>query len=129
MIRYTCALYTSRGASNADTYRIADAFARRPLFLPLASCPDARSETLLRLDNPAVRLASIDTSKYHEGTVCRLVNCGGDAQQCTLDLVRDVKAASVVSPVEEVIEACRVEGGRVPVAVPAHGIVSVLVQF
>ena len=129
VIRYHCALYTSAGETNAQTYQMADAFARKPIFLPLAHCAAVQSETLVRLDNPKVRLISIDQAKHHTGTICRLINYGPDAETCTLDMMRPLQAAWCISPVEDLLQPCLVANHTVSITIPATGIVSILLQF
>jgi len=128
-IRYNCAIYTSRDETNEQTYRMADAFARKPLFLPLAQCGEVKSEQLVLLDNPNVRLASIEKSTCHDGFVCRLVNSSDTEQTCVLDVIKEIRGASLVSPVEDVLGKCEFEGSEVKVTIPAKTIVSVLSQF
>ncbi len=128
VIRFNCAIHTSQGETNAATYRLADGFARRPLFLPLATCERASSETLFKLDNPNVRLASLDRARYHDGWICRLVNPGSDAQTCTLALGAAPRSAAVVSPLEDVRNPIELVNETVTVDIPAQGIVSILVQ-
>jgi hypothetical protein len=129
VIRYNCAIYTSSGESQAQTYQMADAFARKPLFLPLASCAEPQSESLLRIDNPNVRLVSIDQSKAHEGIICRLVNHGKATACCTLELIREIQAAAIISPTEDILGDCALDGSTVTIDIPANGVVSILVNL
>ena len=129
VIRYNCALYTSKGASDAELYRIADGFARKPLFLPLASCTEATSASLIQVDNPQVRLVSIDPGADDTGLVCRLANYSDAAQACRLNLMRACVSAAIVSPCGDVLRACEPQGGALDLEVPARGVLSVALQM
>lgn len=129
IIRYRMGIHTSRGHAPADTYRQADGFARRPLFLPLASCAKMESAPLVFLSNTRVRLASVERARYGKGWVYRLVNPGSRRETATLDLERRVSAASLVTPLEETSGVCQFKGSVIKVSVPSRRVVSVLVRF
>lgn len=128
IIRFHCAIYTSSGASNADAYRLADGFSRKPLFLPLAACAEPQSKTLVSLDNPAVRLASIDESQAHCGIIIRLINYSDCAETCRVDCVQDLQAAWHISPTQELLAPCSITGSSVTLQVLPTGICSLLIQ-
>jgi alpha-mannosidase len=128
VIRLSCAIHTSKGASNADIYRQADAFARKALFLPLATCEKAESHALVGIDNPKVRLVSVDAARYSDGTIYRLANYEATVQRCSLGVGAELAEAAVVSPTEEKIKSCDYQGQSAMLDVAANGVVSVRVR-
>jgi alpha-mannosidase len=128
VIRLSCAIHTAKGASNADTYRQADAFFRKPLFLPLASCEETGTHALVVVDNPKVRLLSIDAARYSDDTIYRVANYEATAQACALDVGADIVEAAVVSATEEMMTHCECNGQSVMLDVAANAIVSVRVK-
>lgn len=127
VIRYTCGIYTSRDQSPSELYRMADGFANRPLFLPLAECSDIEGLSLVDLDNPRVRLASINDAVHHQGFICRLVNPGADRERCQLTFGSAAEGAAIVSPEERVLETCAIEAGQVSVELSPRATLSLLV--
>lgn len=126
IIRHKLAIFTSSGQSEADIYQMADGFARQPSFLPMYRIDSARCETLFRLNNAAVRLASIIPARYEKGLICRLINPGRNPQRCMLESVIGARQAAIINPLEEVVHDCELNGGEVTIDVPGRGIVSVL---
>lgn len=126
VIRYNCAIHTSMNDRIADTYRMADAFSRKPLFLPLADCAERSCSTLLCLDNPTIRLASVEHAVNSDALIFRLSNPGAGTEECVFDLRRKPGKAMLVSPLEEVESVCRHESGRISVKIPPRSTVSLM---
>ena len=128
VIRLECSIHTSSPTSNSETYRLADAYARKPLFLPLGSCEKKDTSSLLTIDNPAVRLLSVDTARFSGGTIYRFANNDETPQTCQVDVGSKVVGAMLVTPTEEKMGECRCDGQLIEFQIPARGVVSLLLE-
>ena len=128
VIRYNCALYTSKAEDDAQVYRMADAFARKPMFLPLANCTELETESLVRLDNPQVRLVSVDPGACTNEFICRLINYGQQTELCLLELSRECTGGSIVNPCGDVMRECPLVAGKLQVELPGRRVVSIAIR-
>jgi hypothetical protein len=129
VIRFNLGIYTSRKESNADIYRMADGFARKPLFLPVAACTSEASALLVQMDNPKLRLVSVVDAQHHAGMIYRFSNPGMCPETCEIDFVRELTRVSRVSPTEELLEPCPLHANHVRISVAPREIVSLLIRF
>jgi len=128
VIRLSCAIHTSGCSDRAALYRLADAYARKPLFLPLASCPSRRDEPLLRVSNPGLRLVSVDAASSCDGNIYRLANYQTTVQEGELDVGARICSAVVVSPTEAVLADCEFKDSSVCCTIPPNAVLSILVN-